>query len=108
MPPRRLRRALELASRGAAPATREMAGHARGAVVTVSPRSAGQEGCLQRSVGAALMCRLYGRWPDWCTGFRERPFRAHAWIEAEGGAVGEHTDTALFHTVISVRARRPG
>ncbi|MFE0025646.1 lasso peptide biosynthesis B2 protein [Amycolatopsis sp. NPDC059021] len=104
LPPRRLRQVLAIASRGARPATPGEALDARQAVVSVSLRCAGQ-GCLQRSVATALLCRSRGRWPDWCTGFRTRPFRAHAWIEADGAAVGEPEDMTLFHTVISVRGR---
>nr|WP_042177890.1 lasso peptide biosynthesis B2 protein [Kibdelosporangium sp. MJ126-NF4]CEL12834.1 hypothetical protein [Kibdelosporangium sp. MJ126-NF4]CTQ98520.1 hypothetical protein [Kibdelosporangium sp. MJ126-NF4] len=100
--PRRLRVVLRMVSRGARPATAAQALSARQAVVSVSVRCAGQ-GCLQRAVATALLCRLAGDWPDWCTGFRTRPFRAHAWVEAEGGAVGEPGDMPLFHTVISVR-----
>ncbi|MGI5166690.1 lasso peptide biosynthesis B2 protein [Spirillospora sp. CA-253888] len=102
LPPRRLRQVLSALSRGSRPATVAEALGARQAVVSVSDRCAGQ-GCLQRSVAAVLLCRLHGSWPDWCTGFRTRPFRAHAWVEAEGAAVGETDDTTLFHTVISVR-----
>ncbi|MFJ4835981.1 lasso peptide biosynthesis B2 protein [Streptomyces sp. NPDC088747] len=104
LPPRRLRQVLAVASRGARAATREEALTARQAVVTVSARCAGR-GCLQRSVATVLLCRLHGRWPDWCTGFRTQPFRAHAWVEAGAEAVGESGDVALFHTVMSVRHR---
>lgn len=107
LPPRRIRRILSTASRGARPATRAQALAARQAVVSVSVRCAGQ-GCLQRSIATALLCRLRGTWPDWCTGVRSRPFRAHAWVEAEGSAVGEADDMPLFHTVLSVRHRGGG
>ncbi|HEX2312937.1 MAG TPA: lasso peptide biosynthesis B2 protein, partial [Thermomonospora sp.] len=76
---------------------------ARQAVVTVSVRCAGQH-CLPRSIASALLCRLYGRWPDWCTGIRLEPFRAHAWIAVDGRPVGELGDIAYFHTVMAVRA----
>ncbi len=102
LPPLRLRQVLTLVGRGARPATTEQTLSARQAVVTVSARCAGQ-GCLQRSVAAFLLCRLRGRVPDWCTGIRTQPFRAHAWVEAQGTAVGEGGDMALFHTVLSVR-----
>ncbi|WP_326557171.1 lasso peptide biosynthesis B2 protein [Micromonospora sp. NBC_01796] len=105
--PKRLRSVLSLLSKGAAPATAAQALAARQAVVTVSARCAGQ-GCLQRSVATALLCRLGGRWPDWCTGVRLQPFRAHAWVEADGAAVGESGDMALYHTMLSVRAPRAG
>lgn len=102
LPPRRVRRVLLVVSRGAAPATAEQALDARQAVVTVSARCAGQ-GCLQRSVATALLCRFEGAWPDWCTGVRTQPFRAHAWVEVDGSAIGETGDMTLFHAMLSVR-----
>jgi Transglutaminase-like superfamily len=103
LPPRQLRQLLRLLSRGTRPATPAEALRARQAVVTVSPRCAGAEGCLQRSLATVLLCRLRGRWADWCTGIRSRPFRAHAWVEADGGAVGEPGDMSLYRTMLSVR-----
>nr|WP_202446765.1 lasso peptide biosynthesis B2 protein [Streptomyces sp. SID5468] len=88
LPPGRLRRVLTRVCRGARPAGAESAARAREAVVAVSLRCAGPY-CLQRSVATALLCRLSGQWPDWCTGVRTEPFRAHAWVEAEGVPVGE-------------------
>ncbi|MEV0500670.1 lasso peptide biosynthesis B2 protein [Streptomyces spectabilis] len=107
LPPRRLRQVLAVAGRGSRAATHEEALDARRAVVTVSARCAGR-GCLQRSVATVLLCRLRGRWPDWCTGFRTQPFRAHAWVEVGARAVGESGDVVLFHTVMSVRHRDGG
>lgn len=101
--PKRLREVLSFLSRRARPATAERALAARNAVVTVSTRCAGQ-GCLQRAVATALLCRLTGSWPDWCTGVRTEPFQAHAWVEVDGRAVGELDDIAFFRTVMSVRA----
>ncbi|MFF7946612.1 lasso peptide biosynthesis B2 protein [Streptomyces griseorubiginosus] len=103
LPPRRLCQVLRFVSRGSRPADAERALAARQAVVTVSLRCAGIAGCLQRSVATALLCRLAGRWPDWCSGFRTRPFGAHAWVEVDGTAIGEPGDMTLFHTVLSVR-----
>ncbi|REE96915.1 lasso peptide biosynthesis B2 protein [Thermomonospora umbrina] len=103
MSPGRLRRVLTAVRRGARPATEAEALAAREAIVTVSVRCAGQ-GCLPRSVASALLCRLYGRWPDWCTGIRTEPFRAHAWIEVDGRPIGELGDIAYFHKVMTVRA----
>ncbi|MFD0475475.1 lasso peptide biosynthesis B2 protein [Nonomuraea thailandensis] len=77
-----------LARRGAAPATAAQAKAARDAVIAVSLSCAGQ-GCLPRSIAAALLCRLRGTWPTWCTGVRVHPFAAHAWIEAGGRPVDE-------------------
>lgn len=102
LPPSRLCQVLRLLSGGTRPATREQALTARQAAVAVSARCAGL-GCVQRSVAAALMCRMRGRWPDWCTGFRTQPFAAHAWVEVNGTPVGEPAGIAAFHTVLSVR-----
>lgn len=99
--PRRLRAALRFLSRGARPATVPEAAAARQAVVSVSVRCAGQ-GCLQRSVAAALLCRMRGSWPEWCTGVRTQPFRAHAWIAVDGIPVGENAEVPLFRTHMRV------
>jgi hypothetical protein len=32
---------------------------------------------------------MQGEWPTWVTGVRMAPFRAHAWVEAEGRLVDE-------------------
>ncbi|MFF4616178.1 lasso peptide biosynthesis B2 protein [Nonomuraea jabiensis] len=88
LPPARIRAVLAFARRGAAPATAEQAKAARDAVIAVSLSCAG-EGCLPRSIAAALLCRLRGCWPTWCAGVRVHPFGAHAWIEADGQPVDE-------------------
>lgn len=102
LPPRRLRQVLRVLSRGARPATAAQALRARQATVSVSARCAGQ-GCLQRSVATALLCRMSGRWPDWCTGVRTRPFRAHAWVEVQGVPIGEADGMDGFHPTMTVR-----
>ncbi|MBB1244311.1 lasso peptide biosynthesis B2 protein [Streptomyces durbertensis] len=103
LPPRRIRAALERVSRGASPATAARAQAARDAVCAVSLRCAGPRGCLPRSLGAALLCRLSGAWPTWCTGVRVvPPFTAHAWIEADGRPVGEGVPDGYFTRLISV------
>ncbi|MGP3966828.1 lasso peptide biosynthesis B2 protein [Streptomyces sp. 6N223] len=90
LPPHRLRRVLLTLRRGASPAGAAQAQAARDAVCAVSLRCASPRGCLPRSLAAALMCRLWGTWPTWCTGVRALPpFAAHAWIEADGHLVGE-------------------
>ncbi|ATL32300.1 lasso peptide biosynthesis B2 protein [Streptomyces formicae] len=99
--PRRVRRVLTAVRRGAAPATTEQALAARRAVVAVSARCAG-EGCLQRSVATALLCRMRGVWPDWCTGVRTEPFRAHAWVEVDGLPVGEPHQSTAYHRMMVV------
>ncbi|MEV4476593.1 lasso peptide biosynthesis B2 protein [Nonomuraea sp. NPDC049504] len=88
LPPARIRAVLMVARRRAAPATAEQAKAARDAVIAVSLSCAG-EGCLPRSIAAALLCRLRGCWPTWCAGVRVHPFGAHAWIEAGGHPIDE-------------------
>lgn len=105
LPPRRLRRVLELASRGAHPADVGAALRARNAVVAVSIRCAGPR-CLQRSIATALLCRVGGGWPDWCTGVRTQPFQAHAWVAVDGVPVGENiNDIRYFHRTMTVTSR---
>ncbi|MGR8010935.1 lasso peptide biosynthesis B2 protein [Streptomyces hypolithicus] len=105
LPPRRIRAVLGLARRGARPATGAQAKYARDAMCAVSLRCAGPKGCLPRSLGAALLCRLTGSWPTWCTGVRVvPPFTAHAWIEANGRPVGEGVPDDYFTRLITVAA----
>ena|SRR5438445_6798156 len=101
--PRRLRRVLGWLRRGAEPATFGEARAARDAVVAVSLACAGREGCLPRSLATILLCRLHGRWPTWCVGARRiPPFGAHAWVEAEGVAVGEDWPPDYFRAFFRV------
>jgi hypothetical protein len=102
LPPARLQRLLRVLSRGSRPAGYADAAMARRAVVSVSTRCAGL-GCLQRSVATALLCRAHGTWADWCTGFRIRPFGAHAWVEIDGRPVDEPGELSVFQTVLAVR-----
>ncbi|MCA6091106.1 lasso peptide biosynthesis B2 protein [Streptomyces sp. SCA3-4] len=101
LPPRRIRRVLALLRRGAGPAAAAQALAARQAVVAVSARCAG-EGCLQRSVATAVLCRMRGAWPDWCTGVRTEPFRAHAWVEVGGEPVGEPFPAGYYSRIMVV------
>ncbi|WP_086786082.1 lasso peptide biosynthesis B2 protein [Streptomyces caniscabiei] len=105
LPPRRIRAVLELLRRGAGPAPAARARGARDAMCAVSLRCAGPKGCLPRSLGAALLCRLGGTWPTWCTGVRVvPPFTAHAWIEADGHPVDEGVPDDYFTRLIVVPA----
>ncbi|MGW5616618.1 lasso peptide biosynthesis B2 protein [Streptomyces sp. NPDC003877] len=105
LPPRRIRAVLAVLRRGAAPATTAQARSARDALCAVSLRCAGPQGCLPRSLGSALLCRLGGTWPTWCTGVRVvPPFTAHAWIEADGRPVGEGVPDDYFARLITVTA----
>ncbi|MGW0469478.1 lasso peptide biosynthesis B2 protein [Streptomyces sp. NPDC003027] len=110
LPPRRIRAVLGFLRRGATPATATQAADARSAMCAVSLRCAGPKGCLPRSLGAALLCRLSGSWPTWCTGVRVvPPFTAHAWIEANGRPVDEGVPDDYFTRLITVGPRsRPG
>lgn len=102
-PPRRIRRVLGWLQRGSQPATFEEAKAARDTVVAVSLACAGREGCLPRSLATILLCRLGGRWPTWCVGVRRiPPFGAHAWVEAEGVAVGEDYPPDYFRKFFTV------
>lgn len=89
-PPRRIRAGLHLIRCGARPATaaQAQAQAAPDAVVAFSTRCAGQH-CLQRSLATALLCRTGGTRPTWRPAVRTAPFRAHAWVEADGQPVGE-------------------
>ncbi|MEU9582140.1 lasso peptide biosynthesis B2 protein [Streptomyces werraensis] len=103
LPPRRIRAVLRVIRRGAAPATAVQAQTARDALCAVSLRCTGPKGCLPRSLGAALLCRLRGTWPTWCAGVRVvPPFTAHAWIEAEGSLVGEGVPDGYFARLVTV------
>ena len=105
LPPRRIRAVLELLRRGATPAPAARARGARDAMCAVSLRCAGPKGCLPCSLGAALLCRLGGTWPTWCTGVRVvPPFTAHAWIEADGHPVDEGVPDDYFTRLIVVPA----
>ncbi|WP_216903675.1 lasso peptide biosynthesis B2 protein [Nocardia alni] len=104
LPPRRLQTLLRAARRGARPADHATALKARQDVMAVSVLCSGRY-CLQRSLATALLCRLGGTWPTWCTGVRTPPFAAHAWVEAEGQRVGEPPDTATYRTLLTVPPR---
>jgi hypothetical protein len=103
MTPRRIRFVLEFARRGAKPARESEAHEAREAVVAVSLRCAGN-GCLQRSIAAALYCRAKGVWPTWCVGVRTEPFRAHAWIQVADQPVGEPYPAGHYRPLMTVPA----
>ena len=100
-PPRRIRWVLNRL-RGKAPAARYAeAAAARAAVVSVSVLCAG-DGCLQRAIATALLCRLRGSWPVWRVGVRVEPFGAHAWVEAEGRLVGEPDPPGTYRPIMTV------
>ncbi|MFI2614870.1 lasso peptide biosynthesis B2 protein [Streptomyces sp. NPDC018584] len=106
--PRRVRAVLHLLRRGAAPATRQQVAAARQAVVAVSPRCAAGRGCLRRSLATTLLCRAWGVWPTWCTGVRDDPFRAHAWVAVGSEPVGEPAHERGYTPVMTVPPLPPG
>jgi hypothetical protein len=99
--PKHLSAVLRIARRGARPASYEQAHQARATVVRASRRCAG-EGCLPRSVAAALLCRLGGTWPTWRVGVMTSPLTAHAWIEAEDRPVDEPQGAEEFRPLMTV------
>ncbi|MGH3392162.1 MAG: lasso peptide biosynthesis B2 protein [Actinomadura sp.] len=101
MSPQRIQRALRLACHGAVPATVAQAMKARQTVTTASARCAG-ENCLTRSLATVLLCRMSGIWPDWCTGVRINPFRAHAWVQVAGQPIGEPYPPGYFRPVLTI------
>lgn len=103
--PKHLKRVLKAASKGARAATQREASKARREVVGVSVVCSGQ-GCLPRSIAVAVLCRMRGSWPDWCTGVRTSPFIAHAWVEAEGIPIGETFESGHFYVVSRVSSMR--
>ena len=86
--PMKLVSTLRWISRGSRPARMVTASRARDAVLSVSVRCSGRY-CLDRSIAIALMCRMYGEWPEWYSGVATEPFRAHAWVSIGGKPVGE-------------------
>lgn len=76
-------------------------------VSAASPRCAGWQGCLPRSIAVALLCRLRGGWPQWCVGVRATPpFAAHAWVEADGRIVAEPGGSEDYRVLMTVGAGR--
>ncbi|WP_206184968.1 lasso peptide biosynthesis B2 protein [Thermoactinospora rubra] len=102
-PPGRIRAVLTWLRRGSRPATFAQAAALRRDVEAVSLRCAGREGCLPRSLATVLLGRAGGRWATWCVGVRRiAPFGAHAWVEAEGIAVGESYPPGYFVVLFTV------
>ncbi|MFE7612349.1 lasso peptide biosynthesis B2 protein [Streptomyces celluloflavus] len=106
--PHRIRQVLHVVRRGASPASVAEVRTARSAVITVSRRCAIERGCLQRSLATALLCRLRGRWPTWCTGVRTSPFfAAHAWVAVGGEPIDEPQGTDHYALTLIVPPEVP-
>ena len=98
-------RRLEMWSERYPPADTGMAERYRNAVCAVSRRCRSQQGCLLRSLSTAAACRISRRSVTWCTGFTDRPFRAHAWVEANGTPIGE-PDAVRRYTITRTSSER--
>jgi hypothetical protein len=105
--PKNLRAVLTLVRNGANDATYSQALLARDAISAMSIRCRAGEGCLQRSIATALLCRTNGTWPTWRTGVRTDPFSAHAWVEANGEPVGESFPAGYYSPIITIEAPAP-
>jgi hypothetical protein len=106
LPPKVLRAVLAVASRRARPATAAQTSAARKAVVGSSIRCA-VDGCLQRSIATALLCRIHKAWPTWRLGARTTPFGAHAWVEAEGRMIDEPLPDGYYVPLLTVAPPEP-
>ncbi|WP_407652720.1 lasso peptide biosynthesis B2 protein [Amycolatopsis cynarae] len=60
------------------------------------------DGCLPHSIATAALCRVRGALPSWLVGVQLDPFRAHAWVEVDGTAIGEDDDMARWTRLIVV------
>lgn len=102
-PPRQIRAMLNQVRRGAKLASPEQTALAIRMVTATTLECRGTQGCLPRSLAAALLCRTWGVWPTWCAGVRRiGPFGAHAWLEVDGVMVGEPYPDHYFQTVVTV------
>ncbi|PWG66538.1 MULTISPECIES: lasso peptide biosynthesis B2 protein [Bifidobacterium] len=99
-------RQLETWSERYPPADADMAKRYRNAVCAVSRRCRSQQGCLLRSLSTAAACRISHRSVTWCTGFTDRPFRAHAWVEVNGTPIGEPDAIGQYIITRSSSARK--
>lgn len=104
LPPRLLRSTMRIVVSGGKRPTPERAERYRALVVSVSTLCAG-EGCLPRSVATATLARLQGYGLTWCTGIREQPFLAHAWVEVDRTAVGEVTSLEGLRVMLRAAPR---
>ncbi|GAB3499172.1 lasso peptide biosynthesis B2 protein [Amycolatopsis cihanbeyliensis] len=96
LPALRLRRVLERLCHGVRPSTFDEATAARRSVLSASMPLHGWHACLARSLAIALLCRIEGHWPTWCSGVTASPPpRPHSWIQVGDRPVGEPEDLKL-------------
>jgi hypothetical protein len=56
--------------------------------------------CLQRSAATACLLRQYGVPADLVIGIQKLPFKAHAWVEADGRVVNDKPYTREMYCVL--------
>jgi Transglutaminase-like superfamily len=56
--------------------------------------------CLQRSAATTCLLRSHGIAAEMVIGAQQLPFRAHAWVEAEGRVVNDKLYTPELYAVI--------
>jgi hypothetical protein len=56
--------------------------------------------CLQRSAATTCLLRQYGVRAEMVIGTQQMPFRAHAWVEAEGQVVNDKPYTPEIYDVL--------
>jgi hypothetical protein len=56
--------------------------------------------CLQRSAATACLLRQYGVRAEMVIGAHQLPFKAHAWVEAEGQVVSDKPYTPEMYQVL--------
>jgi hypothetical protein len=55
--------------------------------------------CLQRSIVTTYMLRKYGISAQLILGAQKLPFKAHAWVEVDGGVINERSDIRATYVV---------
>jgi hypothetical protein len=55
--------------------------------------------CLQRSFVTTYLLRRHGVEAEMVVGAQKIPFRAHAWVEVNGGPVNERSDVQATYSV---------
>lgn len=56
--------------------------------------------CLQRSAATACLLKRYGVPAQMVIGAQQMPFKAHAWVEVDGGVVNDKPYTPEMYAVL--------
>ncbi|WDZ84590.1 lasso peptide biosynthesis B2 protein [Micromonospora cathayae] len=106
--PVRLLPVLRTLARGARPVDHARATELHRRLLAANIAVGRSDACLRRSLALVVSCRLHGTMPTWCLGVQhESPFRAHAWCEAQGRAVGEVVSPDVVATMLTVAPGPP-